>query len=784
MSNSRSSMRASLGLIVLIMGILGMALAFTTGEAFRQLALDNQREAFVNLAKLNFENLLEHLEKEVVQIGLDIQQPAKFKQAMFARDTDKLSRQMNEHFKRGPVTLGTVKLLKIYALNIQYQLIVASSQLKNEIPMNSLGCTKMLNDISKRRGAERLKPKTSRCLVGTRSVLATIVPVGGLKIQGYLLLLVDPVPTLSQSEEGLGTPVRIINAAGNEVFKSSTWPTLLSTNIMMTHHTMIASENDIFLEFNFATNISHLQGQLSETRNLLFTIAAIVMLSTGLLALLIFQRTALIPLSTLSEHLKRVQKDKSQLGKKVKAQGNTEIVALANEFNNMSGELNTLYHTLENMAFTDDLTGMSNRTLFYERLEQITLLSSRSNTEYAILMMDLDRFKNINDTLGHHVGDQMLKIVGQRLQSIIRKSDTVARLGGDEFAVLLPIVEHSEGAVNVAEKIIDCLNKPIIAENHSLSIGISIGIVKYPHDGTDATLLMRHADVAMYHAKREGIGYAFYKQSMGSENLYEFTMESELRQAIEASNFTLNYQPKIDIKQKCISGVEALIRWTHEEHGFIPPDKFIPLAEQTGLIKPLTQWVLKTALNQCAEWHKKKILIGVSVNLSAYSLNDIDLLDTVRQALAKAKLDPHWLTLELTETGIMSNPDRALSTLSQLNSMGITLSIDDFGTGYSSLAYLKRLPVNELKIDKSFVMDMIEDTSDAVIVRSTIDLAHNMGMTVVAEGIESQEVWDQLAKLGCNQGQGYLMCRPCLAEDLEKWLTNSKWANCNLKRTG
>jgi diguanylate cyclase (GGDEF)-like protein len=473
--------------------------------------------------------------------------------------------------------------------------------------------------------------------------------------------------------------------------------------------------------------------------------------------------------------LRRVQKDKSQLGEKVAVSGNTEIVELATDFNNMSSELNTLYRTLENMAFTDALTGMPNRVLFYDRLEQATLTTSRYNTQYAVMMMDLNRFKNINDTLGHHIGDQILKTVGERLQLILRKSDTIARLGGDEFSALLPAVDGDENATIVAQKIVNALNEPISVEGRSLSVGISIGIVRCPRDGHNSSLLMQRADIAMYHAKREGLGFVFYEESMVNDNLFELTMESELRQAVESKNFELYYQPKIDIQEGNITGAEALIRWIHDEHGFISPEKFIPLAEQTGLIQPLTEWVLEQALSQCAAWHANNIHIGISVNLSAYSLNDIHLLDTVRHALARAKIEPHWLTLELTETAIMSDADRALTTLSRLNSMGVRLSVDDFGTGYSSLAYLKRFPVDEIKIDKSFVMDMLDDASDAVIVRSTIDLAHNMGMKVVAEGIETQDAWDTLAVLGCNIGQGYHMCRPCPAADFEKWVHESPW---------
>jgi len=774
-------MRASLGLTVLVMGLLGMMLAAATGEAYQRLALDNQRESFIALAKLKIHEIIEDLAQDSVALGLNAQATAGFHQAVISKDPERISRQLDEHFHRAFVTLGRVKLIKIYAYDKEFRLISSSNEGDPTLPTNKSICTKLLNKVASRSKTARLKPDSELCRIGKRPVLATIVPVGGLQIKGYLQMIIDPTPNFAKADSGLGTPLRLTGPDKTIYYQSANWPGMLNKNILLAEYTLFTPQNRQFFDLTFASNIAELRKQLSATRNFIFSIAAIVMLTTTLLALFMLQHTALSPLGTLTNHLRRVQKDKSRLGTKVVVNGNSEIVELATDFNNMSGELSTLYRTLENMAFTDALTGMPNRVLFYDRLEQITLTASRYKAQFSLMMMDLNRFKNINDTLGHHIGDRLLKTVGERLQTILRESDTVARLGGDEFAALLPAIDHDEGATIVAEKIVNALNKPITVEGHSLSIGISIGLVRCPRDGDIATLLMQHADVAMYHAKREGLGYVFYDKSMDSDNLFELTMESELRQAVENGIFELYYQPKIDIRQGRITDAEALIRWKHDEHGFISPEKFIPLAEQTGLIQTLTEWVLEQALTQCATWHANNINIGVSVNLSAYSLNDIDLIDTVHHALAEAKIEPQWLTLELTETAIMSDANRALNTLSRLNAMGVRLSVDDFGTGYSSLAYLKRFPVNEIKIDKSFVIDMLNDASDAVIVRSTIDLAHNMGMKVVAEGIESQDAWDKLAELGCNLGQGYHMCRPCPVADFEKWVYESRWGLGHIK---
>ncbi|MCF6337535.1 MAG: EAL domain-containing protein [Gammaproteobacteria bacterium] len=781
MPKLQSSMRASLGLTVLIMGLLGMMLAVATGEAYQRLALDNQRKSFVSLAKLKIQEITENLAQDSVELGLNAQATPGFHQAVISKDSIRLSLQLDEHFHRAFVTLGRVKLIKMYVYDKEFRLISSSEKGNPTLSDNKPVCTGLLSTIASRSKTARLKPDSELCRTGMRPVLATIVPVGGLQIKGYLQLIIDPTPNFAKADSGLGTPLKLTGPDKTIHYQSANWPRKLSKNILLAEYRLFTPQNQPLFDLTFASNIAELRKQLSTTRNFIFSIAAIIMLGTTLIALLMLQHTALNPLSTLTNHLRRVQKDKSQLGTKVIISGNSEIVELATDFNNMSSELSTLYRTLENMAFTDALTGMPNRVLFYNRLEQITMTTARYKTPFALMMMDLNRFKNINDTLGHHIGDRLLKTVGERLQTILRESDTVARLGGDEFAALLPAIDHDEGVTIVAEKIVNALNKPIAVEGHNLSIGISIGLVRCPRDGDKATLLMQHADLAMYHAKRKGLGYVFYDESMSSENLFELTMESELRQAVENRNFELYFQPKIDLQHGHITGAEALIRWAHDKYGFISPEKFIPLAEQTGLIQTLTEWVLEQALTQCAAWHADNINIGVSVNLSAYSLNDINLIDTVHHALAEAEIEPQWLTLELTETAIMSDANRALNTLSQLNTMGVRLSVDDFGTGYSSLAYLKRFPVDEIKIDKSFVIDMLTDASDAVIVRSTIDLAHNMGMKVVAEGIESQDAWDKLAELGCNLGQGYHMCRPCPAADFKTWIYESNWGLGHIK---
>lgn len=772
----RNSMRTSLGLVVLIMGALGMVLAIATAATYRHLAFENQREAFIELAKLKIDDLLESVIRESIELGVSAQANPGFRTAFRGRDTGAISQQLDEHFHRAFVTLNVLKLAKIYAFDADFRYIATSNEGDAALAGPSSVCHGLINEALPRRGAERLKPMSRLCVIDGYPYLNLLVPIGGLHVDGYLMLAIDPTNNLAGAEEGLGMPLHLALADGRERYASPRWPApSASENILMVDYILKTPSDQPFLRFTFASDVSELHKQLGKTRNLIFAVASFVMLITGLFAIGILEHTALAPLKTLTNHLHRVRHDKSFLGERVMVRGNVEIVGLAEDFNEMSGELHALYQTLETLAFTDGLTGLANRALFYDHLQQALLSTERTKIPFALLVMDLDRFKFVNDTLGHHVGDQLLHEVGGRLRSILRKSDTVARLGGDEFAALLLAVESDEAATVVSEKIIQTLSAPIDIEGHSLTVGVSIGIVHCPRDGTESNQLVQRADIAMYHAKRHGSGYASYDAEMAGDNLFAVTMETELREAIKNQAFALYFQPKISMRRGHIIGTEALIRWIHPQYGFIPPDKFIPLAEQTGLIQPLTQWVLTTALTQCAEWNARGIHVGVSVNLSANSLTDHSTIDMVKDALAHSTADSNWLTLELTETAIMADAAKALVTLSELAGMGVRLAIDDFGTGYSSLAYLKRLPVDEIKIDRSFVMDMAKDANDAVIVRSTIDLAHNMGLRVVAEGIETQEIWTMLTELGCDQGQGFLMGRPVPPKEFEQWLIESPW---------
>jgi diguanylate cyclase (GGDEF)-like protein len=391
------------------------------------------------------------------------------------------------------------------------------------------------------------------------------------------------------------------------------------------------------------------------------------------------------------------------------------------------------------------------------------------------MLMDLDQFKEVNDALGHDHGDRLLVETARRLQRVLREADTVARLGGDEFAVLLTRDADPDAALATAGRIRRSLEQPFQISGITLQTNGSIGVAVFPDHADDAETLAQRADVAMYAAKRSGGGVALYSPDHDQSSVRRLAILGELRAAIRSGQLVLHYQPKLDLRTGELAGCEALVRWQHPEFGLIPPGEFIELAEVSGVIQPLTRWVLETAVDQVAAWRAAGLELGVAVNLSVRNLYDNDLVVWTDGLLIDRGVNPAQLTLEITESELMSDPILAMEVLGKLKALGIATSIDDFGTGYSSLSYLKSLPIDELKIDRSFVGTMTRDDSDLTIVRSTIDLSHNLGLGVVAEGVEDEATMRQLADLGCDRMQGYHLSRPIPGDELAVWARSDAW---------
>jgi diguanylate cyclase (GGDEF)-like protein len=493
------------------------------------------------------------------------------------------------------------------------------------------------------------------------------------------------------------------------------------------------------------------------------TTLCILFILGGFVAL---ERVVLAPLARLSRALHAEAKGESL--EPLAPSGVTETRDLLLAFDTMRQQVHTRRAELEYQTLHDGLTGLGNRTMLERMLTRAIHHAAPAHKSFALLMIDLDRFKEVNDTLGHELGDLLLKEIARRLLTISREPEGIARFGGDEFCMLIADADET-AAREAASLIVQVLDRVIEIGPHQLLVGASVGIAMYPRDGETAQVLLQHADVAMYEAKRNRSGHSVYDPRSDQHSVRRLSLVHELRDAIEHGGLELHYQPKLAVATSEFIGVEALLRWTHPTHGRIAPDQIIAMAEQTGLIRPLTRWVLDAALSQNASWREAGLDISVAVNLSANSILDQPLIDWIHNWFAQRSAPPARLVLEVTESAMMADPGKSVEVLTKFAEMGIGISVDDYGTGFSSLAYLKRLPIDELKIDRSFVMEMLSSANDALIVRSTVELAHSLGLRVVAEGVEEAQALDLLATLGCDYAQGYHICRPVPAAELLAW---------------
>lgn len=446
-----------------------------------------------------------------------------------------------------------------------------------------------------------------------------------------------------------------------------------------------------------------------------------------------------------------------------------EVGQLAHEVGAMRREVQEREAALHHLAFYDDLTGLPNRNQFRIDLSDQIEEARQDGSRVAVAMVDFDRFKEINDTLGHYLGDRLLAGIAAKLETTAAGLQTkVARLGGDEFGLLL-----SAGSINEAREKLETLREILCGaleiDDLRIDIEANVGITVFPDQGGDAETLLQQAEVAMYVAKERHLGLTFYETSQNRQSIQRLGLMSDLRQAVEDDGLELRFQPKLDLETGAVDQAEVLVRWTHPQLGAISPEEFIPIAEQTGFIREITTWVLRKSLEQVGQWQRQGLEVSAAVNVSAFDLHDRQLPSRLRSLLEATGVSPDHLVLEITESTVMADLESGQRVLEALDALGVTISIDDFGTGYSSLAQLKRLPVRELKIDRSFIRQMTSAKDVAQIVRSTIELGHNLGLRVVAEGVESKEAVESLRLMRCNLAQGFFISRPLTAEDLVSW---------------
>lgn len=505
----------------------------------------------------------------------------------------------------------------------------------------------------------------------------------------------------------------------------------------------------------------------ARTKNIILSTVIVLFIFYIVSMLISIERMIFKPIAAIADALKsKVTGSHHDLQKHAKT---NETRILVNAYEEMRLQVASRQEKLEYQTLHDELTGLPNRAMLKERLNYQLSLYRRNKNKLSLLILDLNQFKEVNDTLGHHIGDQLLIEVGKRFTKLLRDNDTIARLGGDEFAILLPDTNAVQ-AIIAAEKINESIENPFNVNDHKLQVGVSIGIAVYPRDGEDIHTLMQHADVAMYVAKKNNRNYSHYNPEEDDNSIDRLALVADLKKALENNELELYFQPKLSLTSNKVSGAEALLRWNHPDSGFVNPENIIKLAEQVGFINDLTEWIIEQAISFCSDCHKSGFLINISINLSVQNLRNRKMCVVVKDCLKRYNIESKYITLEITESAMMSNPKRSLDVLSAFSAMGIILSIDDFGTGFSSLAYLKRFPVNELKIDKSFVLEVDRNKSDDVIVRSTIELGHNLGLRIVAEGVEHVDIYNSLQKLGCDTAQGYLMSKPLEKQIFFNWL--------------
>jgi len=759
-------------LSIVLLGVISAAAILITTRIYRDLTFDFERQYLSRLLAIKSSDILLQLERNAFQLGLRIQANEDFRTAVAANDEFVLSAELDQQFKQGLITANTVSAVALYAFDLDFNLQGAALRDITGPVDGSVLCPDLASKARIREGPRRLQPATEICLSGSRPYQAVIIPVGGLDPSGYLQVVSDPVPALYHLDKVLNMPIRIELPDDTRLYETPGWGEIPTASTVVSDFIVHTNDSRPAIRIAAARNADALVDKLDQTDTRLIAVVIAIILVSVATALWFVKYSVFKPLQELSNRLRG-----GRLGSGAAV---TEMPATLTPATPASFQaLGELYEALRDMAIRDPLTGIYNRALLEDRLKQAIAEHRRTPTVTAVMLVDLVRFKYVNDLLGHHTGDVLLKQVVERMAGVLRESDTLGRLGGDEFAIILPDTDGAQ-ACQVALKIMHAMEAEFEVENHTLSASVSIGIALMPEHGEEVDTLLRHADYAMYAAKKTQSDYTIYNPNITEEaTMARMALDGVLNENIEHNDLFLVYQPVIDFRSGQVSYLEALVRWRRPDGKVLLPEIFIRVAEQSGLIRLLSEWIINTACRELATLQQVRPGLRMGINLSMHNLHDYKLTGVIEKALARYRLEPASLLLEITETGVMLDPNQVIEILNQLSSMGLTLSIDDFGTGHSSLAYLKRLPVHTLKVDKSFVTDMDSDDDNASIVHATIDLAHNMGLTVTAEGVETRLVHDLLKGMGCDYYQGYYVGEPMESAVIIDWLNERRLTRLN-----
>ncbi|MBI3898770.1 MAG: EAL domain-containing protein [Gammaproteobacteria bacterium] len=760
----RLSIRAGLIVSVVAMGTLGLGLAVISGRIYRDQAIEAERAALVEQTRQRVDEVRASFERQAAMLARLVEATSAARHAEPLEQI--LTKLIDTNASDGVVALT------LYDAELQPLSTHVAEGLEVPVGAWTTQCKSLPPPSTRGDQALPLRPLSSDCLLQRRLYYSVFVPIG----ERYLQVVFDFIRGLENAEHVLGTPLRVSLTSGTVLAESTEWAGAMSSadTLVAGYVLNVAVPREIPLLLQAAKDESVFYAKFERSRYAIFFASAAVALLGMLAALVLLERLAIAPLSNLLQQLRQQRADESRLGRRVYSDGNSEVVELASSFNHMTAKLEHLYEDIEKMSSTDASTQLPNRRYFHGQLTEAVARAQYEHKPFAVLIMDLDRFKEINDTLGHHIGDLLIQQVAARLRGKLRDTDLLARMGGDEFAVLLPAVTTKQADM-AARMLLQSLRTPFVVEANELYVRASIGVALYPDHGVDVNTLIQRADVAMYAAKAASCGQAVYDAEMDRHHPARLTLLGELRQAIEQEQFVLYYQPKIALGSNCAVGAEALVRWQHPSGRMIMPETFIPLLEQTGLIRSLTTWAIGEALRTSVALRARGFNLPIAVNISIRDLQDPAFIDELAEQLATHKATPDWLELELTENAMMADVGGVLEMLSRLAALGLPVVLDDFGTGHSSLAYLKRLPIKMVKVDKSFVMGMARDQNDAAIVNTSIALAHNLGLKVVAEGVDDPDALHRLREAGCDAVQGLYLSRPLSADEYGEWLGKSHW---------